>query len=125
MIWIALIVLVTLYVLYFIFRGCALLQGLYYKTNTTSAFGFIADYWKTSLVFIIVSLCLTLNDYRGHIVNMYDCSVQKTIHKAANSEYSWYNGECNFQDKNGVFINMKRVRGLPEGTNESAVDDSQ
>jgi|AGFS01.1.fsa_nt_gi hypothetical protein len=118
MIWIALIVLVTLYVLYFIFRGCALLQGLYYKTNTTSAFGFFADYWKTCLVFSIVMLCLTLNDHRGHIVNMYDCTVQKTIHKAANSEYSWYNGECNFQDKNGVFINMKRVRGLPEGTEE-------
>lgn len=49
---------------------------------------------------------------------MYDCTVQQKIHKAANSEYSWYNAECNFQDKNGVFINMKRVRGLPEGTQE-------
>lgn len=116
MIWIAVITLVTLYVLFMAFRYAALIQGFIVKTNTTSAFGFISDYPKSSIAVILVVLGLSLYQYKSHIYQMYDCSVQKTIHKAANSEYSWYNGECNFQDKNGVFINMKRVRGLPEGT---------
>ena len=118
MIWIALITVVTLYVLFFIFRDAAMIQGIIQKTNTKSAFGFISDYPKTCIAVIIVVLLSSLGAYYNHIYAMYDCTVQRKIHKAANSEYSWYNGECNFQDKNGVFINMKRVRGLPEGAEE-------
>lgn len=118
MIWIGVIIAVTLYVLYFIFRFAAVIQGIILKTETKSAFGFISDYPKSCIAAIIIVIGLSLSQYYNHIYQMYDCSVQKTIHKAANSEYSWYNGECNFQDKNGVFINMKRVRGLPEGVEE-------
>lgn len=123
MIWITLITIVTLYVLYFTFRLLSGIQGVVHKTETNSSFGFIFDYPKSSSVLILVILALSLFQYKNHIYNMYDCSVQKTIHKAANSEYSWYNGECNFQDKNGVFINMKRVRGLPEGTVDTSDND--
>lgn len=118
MIWIALITVVTLYVLYFMFRFAAVVQGVILKTNTKSAFGFISDYPKSCIIAALVVIGLSLSQYYNHIYAMYDCSVQQKIHKAANSEYSWYNGECNFQDKNGVFINMKRVRGLPEGAEE-------
>lgn len=122
MIWIALIIIVTLYVLFSLLRNVAAIQGLVLKTNTTSVFGFIGDYPKSCICGIIVVLLLSLGVYYNHIYSMYDCTVQAKIHKAANSEYSWYNGECNFQDKNGVFINMKRVRGLPEGVNEDHED---
>ncbi|AZU98314.1 hypothetical protein SEPL_057 [Salmonella phage SE_PL] len=125
MIWIALIVVVSLYFLYFVLRSCAVLQGLYFKTGTKSVVGLIGDYPKTCIGVVIFFVLINIYDYKKHVVSMYDCSVQKTIHKAANSEYSWYNGECNFQDKNGVFINMKRVRGLPEGTADHADDDLQ
>lgn len=118
MIWIALIIVVTLYVLYFMFRFSAVVQGVIVKTNTTSAFGFISDYPKSCILAALVVIGLSLSQYYNHIYAMYDCTVQQKIHKAANSEYSWYNAECNFQDKNGVFINMKRVRGLPEGAEE-------
>lgn len=124
MLWITLIVLVSLYVLYFIFRTSAGIQSIIQKTDSTSAFGFIFDYPKSSTVVILVVIGLSLFQYKKHIYNMYDCSVQKTIHKAANSEYSWYNGECNFQDKNGVFINMQRVRGLPEGSTDHDADNN-
>lgn len=118
MIWITLIIVVTLLILYMTFRNAAIVQGFILKTNTKSAFGFIGDYPKTCIIASIVVIGLSLSQYSNHIYAMYDCSVQQKIHKAANSEYSWYNGECNFQDKNGVFINMKRVRGLPEGAEE-------
>lgn len=118
MIWIALITVVTLYVLYFMFRFAATIQGVILKTDTKSAFGFISDYPKSCIIAALMVMGLSLSQYYNHIYAMYDCTVQQKIHKAANSEYSWYNAECNFQDKNGVFINMKRVRGLPEGTNE-------
>lgn len=123
MIWITLIVLVTLFVLYFAFKLLAGITGIIQKTGNKSAFAFIFDYPKSSAIIICTVMTLSLFQFKGHIYKMYDCSVQKTIHKAANSEYSWYNGECNFQDKNGVFINMQRVRGLPEGTVDTSDND--
>lgn len=124
MIWITLIAVVTFIVLYFVFRKIAGITGIVQKTKNTSAFGFIFDYPKTSILIMLGVFALSFYQYKNHIYNMYDCSVQKTIHKAANSEYSWYNGECNFQDKNGVFINMQRVRGLPEGTTDHTDNDN-
>lgn len=111
------VVVVSLLVSFVVLKIVAICRSKIDCTETSSVLDLILDYPKRCGVIVLVVLIMNTYIIRGHLYNMYDCSI-RSISQGVDTDYSWYYEKCRFKNQHGIWVDFDKLRGTPTGEEE-------
>ncbi len=100
--------------------GIVLLKGVTYtmskidKYQENSVIDLFIDYPKSIIAFLFVMVLIGFYMVSHQIGEMYTCAIRSSSQNVE-TEYSWYFDKCRFKNKDGAWVDIDRLLGMPDG----------
>ncbi len=112
MIWYFLVLIVSLVLAFAFLFGVAYVRSKFDKYQENSIIELFMDFPKTCISIIFIFLFIGTYNVKYQLHEMWTCSIRSASQNVS-TKYSWYFDSCRFQNKDGVWIDIDKVRGTP------------
>lgn len=83
-----------------------------YQEN--SVIDLFMDFPKITSAFMIIIVLFGFYTVSYQIHKMYTCAIRSSSQNVK-TDYSWYFDKCRFQNKDGAWVDIERLLGMPDG----------
>lgn len=115
MIWYSLVLLLSVIIGVLALCGVAFVRSKIDRYQENSVIDLFMDFPKTCICVVLAFVLFGTYEVKHQLHEMWTCGVRSTSQNV-NTQYSWYFDKCRFQNKDGVWVDMDKVRSTPEGS---------